>query len=64
MCDRPAPRATRPGPPHENQPRPRPPEFLDVGEANTNSLPGTGFRAPLGTWNLGTCPQFNTPFVR
>ena len=46
MCDRPAPRATRPGPPHENQPRPRPPEFLDVGEANTNRA-NPAARAPV-----------------
>ena len=22
---------------------------------------GSGFQGPLGTWNLGTCPQFTTP---
>ena len=32
--------------------------------AQGSDLPRAGFRAPLGTWNLGTCPQFNTPFVR
>ena len=35
-----------------------------VLRTSLRGLPRAGFRAPLGTWNLGTCPQFNTPFVR